>query len=40
MLINVEHLIKHLNCSINTAIRVMCHIVEVKLFFLTKYGHT
>lgn len=37
MLLNEEQLLRYLRVSINLAIRIMCHIAEVKYIFLTEY---
>ncbi|KAL4104178.1 hypothetical protein QTP88_019487 [Uroleucon formosanum] len=37
MLLNEEQLLLRLRCTINLAIRIMCHVAEVKYVYLTKY---
>lgn len=37
MLLNEEQLLLRLRCTINLAIRIMCHVAEVKYVCLTKY---
>ena len=39
MLLNDELLLKYLGCSIDLAIRVMCHVVEVKTAFIENYSN-
>lgn len=37
MILNEEQLLLQIRCSINLAIRIMCHVAEVKYVCLTTY---
>lgn len=37
MILTEEQLLKYLQCPINLAIRIMCHVAEVKYACFTKY---